>query len=52
MEGDKRFKTQKTDKLRMKLLIDAPCESNLNTVVEEHVSSENTCFDITLFCCG
>ena len=30
----------------MNKLIDAPCESNNNTIAEEHVSSENIYFDI------
>ena len=35
--------------VQMKKLTDALFESNSNTVVEEHVSSENICFDI-VFC--
>ena len=35
--------------VQMKKLTDAPCESNINTSVEEHVSSENIHFDI-VFC--
>ena len=30
----------------MRKLIDTPCESKINTVAEEHVSSENIYFDI------
>ena len=33
----------------MKKFIHAPCENNFNTVVEEHISSENIHFDIA--CC-
>ena len=29
-------------------MIDTPCESNISTVVEEHVSSEITHFDIVV----
>ena len=28
--------------VKKKNVIDAPCESNINTVIEEHFSSENT----------
>ena len=34
----------------MKKLTDAPCESNINTAVEEHVSSESIHFDVV--CCS
>ena len=40
---------KKTKVVQMKKLTDAPFESNSNTVVEEHVSSENIHFDI-VFC--
>ena len=28
--------------VKKKNVIDTPCESNINTVIEEHFSSENT----------
>ena len=43
---EKRLRKKKRKGLQKKKVVDAPCKSNINAVIEEHTSSEN----IPTFC--